>query len=76
MGLMRILYILAYAMSVSPAVAQSQAESPNRGVIHGTATARDGTPAKGLILNAEPLGVVLGMVLPWTETSETGAILV
>ncbi|HEV2322516.1 MAG TPA: carboxypeptidase-like regulatory domain-containing protein [Terracidiphilus sp.] len=42
-------------------------------MIYGTATAQDGTPAKGLILNAEPLGVILATALPWTKTNGTGA---
>lgn len=70
---MRILCILACVLSVSPALAQSEGAAPNRGVIYGTATAQDGTPAKGLILNAEPLGVILGMALPWTKTNYRGA---
>jgi hypothetical protein len=70
---MTILCILACVLSVSPAVAQRQAEFPNRGVIYGTAVAQDGMPAKGLILNAEPLGAVLGMALPRTKTNDTGA---
>ncbi|MFZ0742865.1 MAG: carboxypeptidase-like regulatory domain-containing protein [Terracidiphilus sp.] len=53
-------------------MAQNQAESPNTGLIYGTATAQDGLPAKGLILNAEPLGVVLAMALPWTKTDDKG----
>jgi hypothetical protein len=70
---MRMLLILAGILSVTPAVAQNHAGSPNIGVIYGTVTAPDGLPAKGLILNAEPLGVVLGMALPWTKTDDTGA---
>src|SRR5215469_15259703 len=52
--------------------AQDQAQSPNKGVIYGTVLAQDGTVAKGLTLNALPLGVPLGMALPWTKTSATG----
>ena len=70
---MRSLCILACGLWVSAAVAQSQAEFPNRGVIYGIVTAQDGTPAKALILNARPLGVDLGMALPWTKTDDTGA---
>jgi hypothetical protein len=70
---MRMLLILAGILSATPAVAQDHAGSPNIGVIYGTVTAQDGLPAKGLILNAEPLGVVLGMALPWTKTNDTGA---
>ena len=71
---MRMLLILAGTLSVSAAaMAQNQAGSPNIGVIYGTVTAQDGLPAKGLILNAEPLGGALGMALPWTKTNDTGA---
>ena len=70
---MPVLRILACVLTASAAVAQSQAEFPNRGVIYGTVTAQDGTPAKGLTLNAEPLGVALIMALPWTKTDDTGA---
>lgn len=70
---MRILSLLACVLSALPIAAQSQPEFPNRGVIYGTATSPDGTPAKGLILNAEPLGHPLAFVLPRTETNEVGA---
>jgi hypothetical protein len=70
---MRMLLILAGILSVTPAVAQNHAGSPNIGVIYETVTAQDGLPAKGLVLNAEPLGVALGMPLPWTKTNDTGA---
>src|ERR1035438_4848865 len=69
---MRMLFILAGLLSVSAAVAQNQAESPNIGVIYGTVTAQDGLPAKGLTLNAAPLGVALAMAIPWTKTNDTG----
>jgi len=66
--------ILACVLMASAAVAQSQAELPNRGVIYGTVTDQDGTPARGLILNASPLGGGgLSMVLRWTKTDDTGA---
>lgn len=70
---MRVLFILAGVLSVTPAVAQNHPGSPNIGLIYGTVTAHEGPLAKGLILNAEPLGVVLGMALPWTKTDDTGA---
>jgi hypothetical protein len=68
-----MLLILAGTLSVTPAVAQNHAGSPNNGVIYGTVTSQDGLPAKGLFLNAEPLGGTLGMALPWTKTNSTGA---
>ncbi|MFZ0301397.1 MAG: carboxypeptidase-like regulatory domain-containing protein [Terracidiphilus sp.] len=68
-----MLLILAGLLSAPAAMAQNQAGSPNIGVIYGTATAQDGLTAKGLILNAEPLGHPLAMALPWTKTNDTGA---
>ena len=59
-------------LSLSFAAAQAQGQSPNKGVIYGIAVTRDGIPAKGLTLNASPLGVPLGMALPWTKTNEGG----
>jgi hypothetical protein len=68
-----MLLILAGILSVTPAAAQNHPGSPNIGVIYGTVTSQDGLPAKGLIPNAEPLGVARGMALPWTKTNDTGA---
>jgi hypothetical protein len=70
---MRMLFMLAGLLLISATLAQNQVGSPNIGVIYGTVTAQDGLPAKGLILNAEPLGVMLGMALPWTKTNDAGA---
>jgi hypothetical protein len=69
---MRMLFTFACLLSVS-AVAQNPVEPPNKGVIYGIASANDGLPAKGLILNAAPLGHPLAMALPWTKTDEAGA---
>lgn len=70
---MSSLCILACGLWLSAAAAQTQAEFPDRGMISGTVIDQDGAPAKGLTLNASPLGVMLSMALPWTKTSETGA---
>jgi hypothetical protein len=69
---MRSVCILACSLWLSATAAQTQVESPDKGVIHGTVIDQDGTPAKGLILNARPLGVALAMALPWTKTSDVG----
>ena len=62
--------IVLGSLSVLPAGSQSS----NIGVIYGTVLAQDGTPAKGLTLNAEPLGGgPMAMVLPWIKTNEAGA---
>jgi hypothetical protein len=70
---MRLLFLFATLLSATTAAAQDQGQSLNKGVIYGKVIARDGTPAKGLTLNATPLGVVLAMALPWTKTNEAGA---
>lgn len=69
---MRTPFIFVGLLSVSAAVAQNRAVSPNVGTIYGTVTAQDGLPAKGLILNAWPLGGMLAMALPWTKTNDKG----
>jgi hypothetical protein len=69
---MRMVFTFACVLSVSAAVAQNPAESSNTGVIYGMVTANDGLPAKGLVLNAAPLGHPLAMALPWTKTDEVG----
>jgi hypothetical protein len=67
-----MLFLLAGLLSLSAVAAQNQGQPSNRGVIYGTVIAQDGTPAKGLTLNARPLGVALGMALPWTKTNDAG----
>jgi len=65
--------LLFFAFSICPfGLAQDRSQSTDKGVIYGTVVAQDGTPAKGLTLNANPLGVALGMALPWTKTNEAG----
>jgi len=60
-------------LALSRTAAEDQGQSPNRGAIYGTAIAQDGTPAKGLTLNAIPRGgAPMGMALPWTKTNEVG----
>lgn len=71
---MKAVFAPAIFLLLSAAVAQNRGEeSPNIGAINGLVTAQDGTPAKGLTLNAEPLGVMLLMVLPRTKTNDAGA---
>lgn len=67
--------VIAFAgfLLLFTAVTPSQEQSPQKGAIYGTVLAQDGLPAKGLTLNAEPLGVALGMALPWTRTNDVGA---
>jgi hypothetical protein len=68
----RVLLLLAGLLSLSAVAAQNQGQFQNQGVIYGTVIAQNGTPAKGLTLNAMPLGVALGMALPWAKTNEAG----
>jgi len=69
---MRTILLLAAAIALSAVTAQSQGESPNIRVIYGTVVAIDGTPAKQLTLNAEPLGTRFVMSLPRTKTNDAG----
>ena len=69
---MRGLCILACGLWLSDAVAQNLAGLPDSGAIYGTVVDRDGTPARGLMLNAQPVGVPLAMMLPWTKTNDAG----
>jgi hypothetical protein len=57
---------------LAAAVAQQQDESGPKGVIHGTVIRQDGKPAKGIGLDASPLGVGLGARLPHTRTNDVG----
>jgi hypothetical protein len=47
-------------------------EPAPRGVIYGTVVDQDGHPAKGIALQACPLGVPLAAVLPTTVTDDSG----
>ena len=70
---MRSLCILACGLWLYAVAPRPQTELPNRGVIYGTVIDKNGRSAKGLILNASPLGVPLLMALPWTRTNDRGA---
>jgi hypothetical protein len=70
---MNLLFPIAGVLLISAATAQNQVQSHYNGVIYGTVLTQDGTPAKGLMLNAEPLGVILAMALPWVKTNDVGA---
>jgi hypothetical protein len=68
-----MLVFFAGVLALFGAAGEDHGQSPERGEIHGIVTAQDGTPAKGLRLNAIPRdGAPLGMALPWTKTDETG----
>ena len=70
---MKMLLLFGGLACLSSAAAQNQDQSPYKGVIYGTVLTQDGTPAKGLMLNAQPLGVTLAMALPWAKTNDAGA---
>lgn len=70
---MKKLLVFGVLVFLSATAAQNEVRSPNRGVIYGTVLTQEGIPAKGLMLNAHPLGVMLAMPLPWAKTSDTGA---
>ena len=53
-------------------VGQKQRESNASGVIFGTVVGQDGKPAKGIGLDAWPLGVGLAAKLPHTTTNDVG----
>jgi hypothetical protein len=53
-------------------VAIQQRESDVNGAIHGTVVGQDGKPAKGIGLDAYPLGVGLAAKLPHTKTNDVG----
>ena len=70
---MRLLLLVGTFVCLPILAAQNQAtQSSYRGVIYGTVITREGRPAKGLTLNAQPLGVALAMALPWTKTNDAG----
>ena len=54
------------------AAARQQDESGPKGVIHGSVIGQDGKPAKGIALEAWPLGVPLAARLPMTRTNDVG----
>ena len=57
---------------VATALAQQQDESRPDGVIYGTVIGQDGKPARGIGLDAWPLGVALAAKLPHTRTNDVG----
>ena len=59
-------------LMLTAALAQQHDESRPNGTIYGIAISQDGQPAKGISLQAEPLGVPLAAALPRTTTNERG----
>jgi hypothetical protein len=62
----------ACLLFVATAIAQQTGAVQPNGTIHGTAVGRDGKPVPHLHLEAAPLGVPLGTVLPGTITNDKG----
>lgn len=62
----------ACLLLITTAVAQQQNTARPDGSIYGLAIAGDGQPAKGVGLEALPLGVALGTILPHTTTDDRG----
>ena len=64
--------LLGLLLSLASAVAQQPDPSVADGVIYGTVIGSDGSPAKGVLLNALPVGVPLATRLPATQTDQNG----
>jgi len=62
----------ACLLMLTAALAQQHDDPPPNGTIYGIAIGQDGQPAKGIGLQAEPLGVALAAKLPRTTTNERG----
>jgi hypothetical protein len=69
---MKVLLVSVGLFLLAAAVAQQQDESSPKGVIHGIVIGQDGKPAKGIGLDAWPMGVGLGARLPHTRTNGVG----
>jgi len=62
----------ACLLMLTAALAQQHDSPPPNGTIYGIAVGQDGQPAKGIVLQAQPLGVALAAKLPRTTTNERG----
>jgi hypothetical protein len=69
---MKAILVFAALSLFTVVVAQQQDKSDPNGVIHGTVVGQDGKPAKGIGLDAWPLGVGLAAKLPHTRTNDFG----
>jgi hypothetical protein len=63
-------YVAPFLLAV--AVAQQPDTGPSYGVIYGSVIGQDGKPARGIALEASPLGVGLATRLPRTRTNDLG----
>jgi len=69
---MKAILVFVGLLLLAAAVARQQDESGPKGVIHGSVIGQDGKPAKGIGLEAWPLGVPLAARLPHTRTNDVG----
>lgn len=69
---MKAILVFAGLLLLPVAIAQQRDGIQPYGVIYGTATEPDGSPAKAITLVACPQGVVLATVLPRTKTNDAG----
>ena len=69
---MKTILVFVGLALLAPATPQAQEESHPKRVIYGTVVDQHGQPAKGIGLEAWPLGVALGTRLPSTRSTETG----
>ena len=69
---MKAILVFVGLFLLTAAVARQQDESGPKGVIHGSVIGQDGKPAKGIGLEAWPLGVPLATRLPHTKTNDVG----
>src|SRR5215469_8052269 len=69
---MKPIVVLLGSFLLVAGVAQQQDESGPKGVIHGIVIGQDGKPAKGVELEAWPLGIGLAAKLPRTSTNDVG----
>lgn len=69
---MKAILVFVGLFLLSAALARQRDESAPKGVIHGSVVGQDGKPAKGIGLDAWPLGVGLAAKLPHTRTNEVG----
>ena len=63
---------IACLLMLTAALAQQDDSPRPKGTIYGIAIGQDGQPAKGIGVQAEPLGVPLAAALPRTTTNERG----
>lgn len=64
--------VLVAALFPASLSAQKPDESGPKGTIYGVVFNQDGSPAKGIGLTADPVGVGLAAALPHTKTNDAG----